>query len=369
MNPIRVLHVVGGMHRGGMETLIMNLYRKIDRNQIQFDFLVHRQRKGAYEDEIASLGGKVYHLTFRDDLNFIKYRKDLNAFFAGHPEYRVVHGHHSALGRFYLKAAKNGGVPVRIAHAHHAQYNHTLRGSLSHLLELGFPKYATEYFACTQSAGAFLLGKDKRCFVVANGVDPAAYAFSTERRNATRRALGLGNCFAVGHVGRFSREKNHAFLLRVFGELLKLQDDARLLLIGGGPLREAVERQARDMGIAGQVMFLGVREDVPDLLQAMDVFLLPSLFEGLPLTLLEAQSAGLPVICSDVVTRECALSPLYQACSLRTPPREWARLALAAAAGEEARRENNRYIVESDFNILRVAAQLQEKYLQLANRG
>lgn len=299
---MRILHVVSVMDMGGMENYIMNLYRKIDRSKLQFDFLVHHGRRGIFEDEIEELGGRVYHTTLMDDLNLVNYMRDLNRLFSKN-EYRIVHGHLGSTAFFYLGAAKRHGVSARILHSHCPGHPNTVKGYIKHALFYLSPIYANIRLACSEQAGKYQFRKEA-FEIVPNGIDVDRFRYDEDMRNDVRRRLGLEGCFVVGHVGRFYYEKNHAYLLRIFQELKKREIDAVLLLLGGGELMEQTRAQARTMGLQDSVRFMGVIGDCGPYYQAMDTFVLPSIYEALPLTGIEAQCAGLPCLFSEGVSRE-----------------------------------------------------------------
>lgn len=210
--PIRVLHIVPNMQAGGLETLIMNIYRNIDRTKVQFDFLVHYTGNYFYDDEIRSLGGRIYKLSVRDDNNFIKYLKDLDAFFKKHPEYKIVHGHMESLGQFYFKAAKKNGVPVRVAHSHNSATENTIKGKIKGLLLKRYKVFATDYFACSQKAGEFMFA-NKKFTVLKNAIIVNNFIYNENERNRLRKELGIKGKIVIGHAGRFCEQKNHKFLI------------------------------------------------------------------------------------------------------------------------------------------------------------
>lgn len=305
---MRILHVVSIMDVGGMESYIMNMYRRIDRTKVQFDFLVHHARRGAFEDEIESLGGHVYHTTLIDDFNLIKYLKDLNRLFGGHPEYKIVHGHLNSTAFFYLGAAKKHGVRHRILHCHCPGKVNSLKGNIKHMVSQLSPLHAGIRLACSTEAGEYLF--KKRSFeVIPNGVDAARFRYNPASRSDVRSRLGLGDRFVIGHVGRFYPEKNHGYILDVFKRVKERIPDAALILLGEGALMDSAREKAKALGIADSVHFLGLIRDCAPYYQAMDVFMMPSLYEGLPLTGLEAQFASLPCLFSDTVSPEVEFSP------------------------------------------------------------
>ncbi len=322
--PIRILHVVGNMGAGGLETLIMNWYRTIDREKIQFDFLVHKTGKAFYEDEIIALGGRVYHCSFLNDYNYISYRKFLREFFTMHREYKIVHGHHSALGPFYLKAAEKAGIPIRISHSHIADFSKSVRGVTKYLITRSFGKYANIHFACSNAAGKYMYGNKYNFEVINNGIDTKKFRYREEYRLEKRRELHVENKKVLLHVGRFHDQKNHSFLIEIFNTVHKLDNNFVLLMAGVGPLQEIIRSKVKELELENSCFFLDNRNDIYALLSAADVFVFPSLYEGLPLTLIEAQASGIQIICSNTITPETKLCERYISLSLMQNVNEWA---------------------------------------------
>lgn len=331
--PLRVLHAVVNMNRGGAETMMMNLYRHIDRSVVQFDFLTGKP--GEFDDEIRSLGGVVHRVPYISEAGPLGYLRGLDRFFAANRQYRVIHAHMDRMSGFVLRAARRAGIPVRIAHSHNTSSEGGAAAKLFKRIAGSFIEpNASARFACSERAAEWLFrGKAGESRILKNGIDCAQYAFDARKRRAAREELGLAEGqLAVGHVGRFNRQKNHMFLLDIFGEVIRRRPDAVLLLCGDGTLREETARRADALGIAGSVRFLGVRPDVHRLLQAMDVLAFPSLHEGLPVTLVEAQAAGLPCIVSDAVTAETDLGlGLLRFISLKRPAGDWAEHVIASS--------------------------------------
>lgn len=296
--PIRVLHILQRMEAGGTQALLMNIYRKIDRTKVQFDFLVVYKEKQFYDDEIESMGGHVYKLSFREDLNLPKFQKDLKDFFKQHHEYQIVHCHAYTIGYFCLKAAKKAGIPVRIAHSHNNETVHDIKYLPKLFMQRLFTLNATDLFACSEEAGKYLFN-DKPFQVLKNAIDSQQFVANENTRREVRQELGLENKFVVGHVGRLHPQKNHDFLIDVFAEIKKKKPDAELILVGTGPLEEKVRSKVADMGLTENVQFLGNRKDMNRIYQAMDIFVFPSLFEGLGIVAIEAQAAGVPIVCSE----------------------------------------------------------------------
>ena len=358
MAPIRVLQVVPAMNAGGMETFIMNVYRAIDRDKVQFDFLYHYDMPCFYDEEILRLGGRITKLTVRQDNRLFHYLGQLKAFFRAHPEYKVIHGHYSGFGMFYNPVARRCGINVRAGHSHNTNYENNLVGRLDRLMSWFFVFGLTDRFACGMQAGRALY-RGRPFTFLPNGVDAARFAaVDPARRSALRAELGVGEQdILYGHIGRFTQQKNHPFLIALFSALLEKQPNARLVLLGEGDGLEAAKAQAAPLG--ERVVFAGVRSNTADYYHAMDAFLLPSLFEGLPVVLVEAQAAGLPCFVADTVAPSAALAD-----GVRFLPLEKNRWVEALAGASLAR--NPRALEQTraaGYDICLTAQKLQEFYL------
>lgn len=362
---IRVLQIVTYMGRGGLETMLMNYYRHIDRSKIQFDFLVHREFEADYDQEILKLGGKIYHISRLVPWSG-SYRAELKIFFLEHPEYRIVHVHQDCLSSVALQCAKECGVSVRIAHSHNSNQDKNLK----YLIKLHYmkkiPDYATDLFACSKSAGRWMFG-ETTFKLLNNAIDTECYRYSKSADMDVREEFSLGNSIVVGHVGRFHPQKNHEFLIDVFYACTKLEPNMKLMLVGDGEGKGKIQQKVRDMKLEDKVIFTGVRSDVNRLMQAMNVFVFPSLYEGLPVTLLEAQASGLSCIISDHITEECIVTNgLVSSISLEESPVRWAEYILKQC---HCNRENHiGEIKKAGYDISAAANQLQNFYLQNAER-
>lgn len=358
--PLRILQVVTNMDRGGLETMLMNYYRHVDREKIQFDFLTHREAPAAYDDEIAALGGRIYHLPRLIPWSRT-YRKALERFFAQHPEYQIVHVHQDCLSSVILQEAEKCGVPVRIGHSHNADQDKNLKYPIKLFYMRSIPRYATDLMACSQKTGKWMF-RGAPFTVLHNAIDAAAYSFDESKRKAVRSALKIPqNALVLGHVGRFMPQKNHAFLLDIFAAVAKKEANARLLLIGDGDLRPGMEERARQLKLSDRVIFTGVRSDVNELLQAMDLFVLPSLYEGLSIALVEAQASGLPCVISDKVSSECMVTRgLVTEMSLSDTPEQWAEHILSRRNVE--RTDRYKEVSASGYNIADSVRALEDFY-------
>lgn len=364
--PLRILHVVTIMDQGGIENMLMNLYRRLDRNKVQFDFLVHRDKKGFFDDEILSLGGKIHRVMPLQVHKLANYLKQLEVFFSIHTEYKIVHSHISVNSFFVLKQAKKNNIPIRIAHSHQAHksiWEHRKkRIPIIWTLKKIINKPLTHRFACGVDAGAWLYGENKKFTVINNAIDTSLFVYNTEKAEQIKKEMGLSNSTVFGHVGRFNEQKNHFFLIKIFHAVKSLQPNSKLVLVGDGELRQQVEAEVSRLGLNDSVMFLGVRDDIPNLLQMMDMFLMPSFFEGLPVTLVEAQAAGLKVFASDAITREVALTDDITFLSLNESPEYWAEQILSALPYN--RGDNSDIIKAKGYDIVESAKRLEQFYLE-----
>lgn len=362
---IRILHVLGNLECGGIQKWLLNIYRSIDRTQMQFDFLVHFSNRSFYDEEIEELGGKIYYFSVRDDFNFIKYRRDLYKFFLSHREYQIVHGHYAALGYIYLDIAQKCDVPIRIAHSHNAFYEKTLIGLGGHLLDRWFAQKATERIACSKEAGDYLYG-NRSYRIQYNSILSEEYRYNCEIREQVRIEFGFEDRFVIGNVGRFSKQKNHLFLLKVFELLYKENKNARLLLCGDGKLKDKIERSVRKLACKDAVVFAGNRRDISRILQGIDVFVLPSLYEGNPVSVIEAQAAGLPCILSDRITKDVNVAMCIQYVSLgssRKSIKEWVN---AIQTKERFSRFNTQQmIVKAHMDSKHESVYLSNMYIQM----
>lgn len=375
MEPIRVLQVVGRMTRGGIETFIMNVYRNIDRTRVQFDFLCHFGEEAEYNDEIRELGGRIYEMPRIKSTNktyyykFFEYKKELNRFFSEHHEYKIIHGHMTNTASIYMPIAKKYGVKCCIAHSHLSHARKGLSGIITNILQLPIEKVADEYFACSDMAAKWLFSdrkiKANRIKIINNAIDSEVYKYNINTRNQYREQLHLDDKFVIGHVGRFFYEKNHEFLIEVFKEIVKLHPDSMLVLVGKGDLKETIENKVNRLNLSNKVRFLGMRSDVPQIMQAMDVFVMPSYFEGLPLVGVEAQAAGLQCIISDSITKEMDITGNVNFLSLNESAEKWAQEILQYKNYNRCNTKNQ--IVQAGYDIKVNANWLQEFYIKKYN--
>lgn len=360
MAPVRVLHVVTYMGRAGLETMLMNYYRNIDREKLQFDFLVHRDFEADYDAEILSLGGKIYRLP---NLNpFSKtYLNALDAFFKEHSEYKIVHSHLDCMSSIPLKYAKKHGVPIRIAHSHNSNQDKDLKYPLKLIYRNKITKYATKLFACSKEAGQWMFKCDDFS-VINNAINASEYVYSQELAKEARASLSIDSkTTVIGHIGRFAPQKNHDFLIDIFAAYKRKNPDSKLLLVGDGDLRERIKTKVTELQLSNDVVFTGIRNDVSSLVQAMDIFVMPSFNEGLPVSIIEAQASGLPCLVSDGVPFECAITDNVRSLPLSDSADIWCETISEMIMNKR----ENQYtaICKAGFDISNNALELQTFYL------
>ncbi len=373
---IRILQVFTIMNRGGSESMIMNYYRNIDRTKVQFDFLVHRpNEKGVFDDEIKKLGGTIYTVDPINIFNTKKYYQQLRVFFNKHVnKYSIVHSHLNTFSCYPLKIAEEYGISTRIAHAHTALPKVTIKDfsskaeaieALKMLTKLQLRKkihkYTTHCFSCGQKAGEWLFGKKNDFKIINNAINASKFTYDKAIADNYKDQNNLEGQLIIGHIGNFTEPKNHSFIIDVFYELNQLKSDSCLVLIGDGPMRKAIEAKVEKLGIKEKVHFLGVRTDIPDLCIMLDIFIFPSFYEGLPVTLVEAQSADLLIFASDTITKEVKITDKLTYLSISESPKFWAQKIFKQHNYE--RINTLALIKERGYDIKQNAFALQEFYL------
>lgn len=359
---IRVLQVVDHMGLGGIQAFIMNVYRNIDRNKVQFDFLLHRYEGNSFREEINQLGGIIHYVPARNQ-GVLKNRMALDVFFKEHPEYKVVHQHESSLSYIEpLIAAKRNYVPIRIIHSHSTRMGNSLIHRILHRLNAKrIHRIATHYLACGKLAGEWLYGQSKvkdKFIVVNNGIKLSNFEYNEDVRDKVRADLCLRNNIAFCHIGRFDTVKNHRFLIDVFNEIIKIVPNSILVLVGSGILMNEIKEKVNDLGLSNHVLFLGLRSDINQIVQGVDAVLLPSIYEGFPVTAIEAQAAGLPFFMSDTVSKEALIKSNSYALSLNDTAKQWAEFIIPRIV----RQVDNSIMYEKGFDIQNTIDSLYKIY-------
>lgn len=351
------------MDRAGLETMLMNYYRNINRNEIQFDFLTHRPEKGAYDDEIKELGGRVYHAPRLYPQNYPAYFKWMAKFFEKHPEYKIVHSHIDTMSYFPLLAAKKAEIPFRIAQSHSSRIGRDFKWPIKFFALKRLPYVANIYFACGQKAGEFVF-KDRKFTVINNAIDTNKFKYDDAIRANKRNELGIAeDTFVIGHVGRFNYVKNQLFLIDIFREILVSRPNSKLILCGKGEDLDKIKEKISNLEIEDKAIILVDRDDVNELYQAMDVFVMPSLFEGLPVVGVEAQTNGLPTIFSNTISQEVLLTSNSRFCSLKEDAKLWSKVILNTDVNRN--RQAIEEIAEAGFDIKNEVNKLSNIYMNI----
>lgn len=365
---LHVLHVFGKLNRGGAESRVMDLYRNMDRTKVQFDFMQHTDRVCDFQPEIEQLGGKVYHVPPFRFWNYFSYCKAWKEFIKKHPEIRIVHGHMTSTASIYLPIAHKKGV-FTIAHSRNAGVDKGIKGKLTKFLRRNLKEKCDRCFACSKLAGEAVFGKEAmeqgNVTIIPNAIDAARFTFDPEVRKQKREELHIQpQEFLIGEVGRFDPQKNQKYAVEILEECRKKNFPAKLILIGEGPLMENVRQQVEELRLQEYVIFTGLQKNVVPFYQAMDFFLLPSFYEGLPGVAVEAQASGLRGILSDAITTETAMTSLMEFRSVQEPARVWADRIMAC--GHYERQNMLKQMQETGFDVKNLANRLQDFYLRVS---
>ncbi len=365
--PIRIAQVIGKWVGGGVEAVVMNYYRHIDKSKIQFDFICDEDSTNIPYEEIEKLGGKVILIPPYQKL--FRYHKELKRILK-EGNYKIIHSHINTLSVFSLFAAKCAKVPVRIAHSHSTTNKKEKKKNLMKQVLKPFSKlFATDYMCCSELAGRWLFGDklydEKKIYLLNNAIDLHKFEYNEKIREEVRKELNIDEeTFVMGHIGRFVTVKNHEFLLDVFHEIYKENKNSILVLAGQGPLKEKIEQKAKEMNLDKAVQFLGQRSDANRLYQAMDVFVLPSLYEGLPVVGVEAQAAGLLYVLSDDMTKETKVLETTTFLSLNEGAKKWAD-TIDNATKQFERKNMLNEMAQKGFDIQKEVKKLEEIYRKL----
>lgn len=363
-NTFRVLHVFGVLNRGGAETMIMNLYQAIDRKKVQFDFVVHTDMQGAYDETVKMLGGHIYHAPRYRGINHFAYIKWWNNFFEEHPEHSIIHSHIRSTAGIFFSVAKRQGR-ITIAHSHSTSNGSGIAAVAKNLFQRGIVHYADYLFACSDAAGEWLFGKKAiakgNYHVLKNAINIQEFGYDEAARKKIREEFGLEDSFVMGTVGRMSVPKNPFGIVKIIQAVCAQLPDAKFLWVGAGELEDDIKQRIRDSSIDDNVVFTGVRSDIPALLSAMDVFVFPSLWEGLGLSVIEAQASGLKCLISETITHEACVTPNVSRLSIESTS-DWVREILEIQR-KPFRSDVAEYILRSGYDITATAVWIQEFYL------
>lgn len=372
-NKVHVLIVADYISRNsGVSSVVMNYYTHIDHSKIQMDFLLYKEPEEEYLEYFQKFGSKVYFSGYPSEIGLRHYEKEIENFFKTHKnEYTVVHVHIPNAAFVVLKYAKKHGVKTRIIHSHNSRgADNRFKKMRNYLLNKIGISYANQYFACSKSAGEYLYGKKKnsQIVVINNAIELDKYFYNPESRTAIRKQLDVGDEILLGHVGRFSEQKNHRFLIEVANQLKIAGVKFKLLLIGGGELEKDIREQIEELKLKEFVIFTGIVSNVKEYMDAMDVFLLPSLYEGLPCVCVEAQANGLPCMLSSNITREVELTDSIHFLDVAEPA-VWSDMIIKMIDSAELsdKRQDNERMTLSKYDIVIQGKNLEERYLSYGN--
>lgn len=365
---IRVLQVFGGLDRGGSETIVMNLYRNIDRDRIQFDFVTHQAVKGDYEDEIEKLGGRIFRIPRYKVINHLSYIKAWKNLLRNHPEWKIVHGHMYTLASIYLNVAKKEGR-LTIAHSHNTSNGKGVKAFVQDMIEKPLPSIADRFMACSDDAGLWLFGEDiiksDRYLILPNAIDVDRFRYNEKTRLNMRNSLNIEDKIVLGHVGRYNYQKNFPFLLELIDKLRDINPRYLLLQIGDGKENKELKDLIKEKNLEDSVKLLGVRDDIPNLMQAMDFFVFPSVYEGLGIVAVEAQASGLRCLVSDKIPAEVQLTKLVEYLPIDNGVEEWIHLIINSELGH--RSDESYHIKEANYDIKQTTNIITKYYLDLVS--
>lgn len=368
---IRVAHIIGKWIGGGVEAVVMNYYRNIDRSKIQFDFFCDEDSTDIPFNEIQALGGKV--ILIPPYQNIFKYNKILKIELEK-GEYKIIHSHINALSVFPLRIAKKSGIQIRIAHSHSTTNNIEWKKNIIKSLLKPFSKiYATDFFACTEHAGKWLFGKSAYkkniIFILNNAIDIKNYKFDSEKRKQFRERNNINSdTFVIGHAGRFVTQKNHEFLIDIFDKFYKKNKNSLLILVGQGPLQGKIKEKINNLKLEDKVLFLNQRNDLNELYSAFDLFLFPSLYEGLGMVIIEAQTSGCPCLVSTEVPRDVKLTDLVKFEDLNSNVDIWS-YDIMSLKKDSDREKYEKIMSKTQYNIITEAKKLENKYIELEEKN
>lgn len=363
---IRVLQVIGSLNNGGSQSMIMQLYRNLDRSKIQFDFVIFKKDELFYKDEIEKLGGKIYTLPEYKIYNHFKYKKAWKDFLKQHPEYKIIHSHVRSTASIYFKIAKKMGLTT-IAHSHSTSSGKGLKAIVKTILQYNLRNVADYCMGCSKTANIWLYGEkvanSNKAYVFKNSIDIDKFLFNNEIRNKIKNEYKIKDDeIVIGHVGRFFTVKNHEFLIDIYSEILKKKEKSKLLLVGDGELRKKIEEKVKLLGIENHVIFTGNQKNVYEIMQAMDIFIMPSIYEGFPVTLVEAQATGLRCLITDNITNEVCITNLVEKEALKNSEAIWAEHAIKMLKENAKRCEYNQIVKKSGYDIKENTKILEEIY-------
>lgn len=363
---VRVLHMIGSLELGGSQSMIMNIYRKIDREKLQFDFIVDHPDRMYFADEIHKLGGKIFIMPTFVGSNVLEIRKKWKEFFLDHQEYKILHSHVRSYASFYLPIAKEFGITT-IIHSHSTSNGRGATALIKNILQIPLRFQADYFMACSKCAGQWLFGKrivrQKNFFIIRNAIDLEQFAYNEDVRTKTRKELGIEKKFVLGFLGRVTASKNPWFVLDVFNEIKQRKKNVKLLFVGDGELLQEIKENAKDKGLAKDIIFTGTKGNTFELYAAMDAYCFPSLWEGLGISLIEAQASGLYCVCSENIPDEAIVTDLVEKVKLDKGAAIWAQKILQHQ--KYNRKCTSDLIRKAGYDIRENARWIQKFYLKI----
>lgn len=361
---MKILYVLSYLSRnGGVQSVVNNYFKNMDKKEISIDFLTLLPGDKNMEEELEKEGCNVYHIKGSEEKNLFLLVKEIKKFFKNHHDYDIIHSHQTNLDIFYLREAKKWKIPVRIMHSHST--NCDISRIRMKVIKVMSKIYANYYVACSKDAGRWMFGKsiDKsnKFYVMNNAINLEKYLYNETIRKRIRKENNLENSFVVGNVSRMTEIKNHKFLIDIFNEILKINNNSKLLLIGDGPLKESLQKQVEQLNIEDKVIFYGTTNKVNEILQGMDVFVLPSKFEGVPVTIVEAAASGIKYVISDNIDSHLLKNDLELKLELNLTSKEWAEKIIKFSYSYNRKNEKE-LLRKSRFDIQEESKNLEEFY-------
>lgn len=370
---IRILQDVSHMDRAGIETILMRYYSRIDRTKFQFDFLINKNKKGAYDEEIIKLGGKLYHTPGLNPLKIIKYKKYIKKLIKDNPDIRILHAHNDAMEYPALLAAKEINFPVRISQSHNTSIDFDLKWPIKTLYRKLIPSVANYYFGCGKDAVKYFFGdktiNNNNYTIIRNAIETQNFIYNEKTRNKIRKLLNINeNTFLIGHVGRFTNQKNHNFIIETMFRFFIKEPfaDVKVILIGDGELEGKIKNKIKKYNMEDKFIFTGNIPNTNEYYQAIDLFILPSKYEGLPLVGIEAQTACIPCIISNKVTDEVKITNLVE--FLPLDEKVWVDMIIEKMNTKHQRKDMTKQIKEKGYDIDTEVKRLESIYYNLASK-
>lgn len=362
---IKVLHVLGHVPIGGVGTFLINTLKYIDKDEISFDFIMFNSSHNSdFTETVIDLGAKVHKFESHLTIKYIfKIKTEVEEHFKMHKDYDIIHIHSPNIGMFVLPAAKKAGIPIRILHSHSTKYsNSKVKSIRNFILDISTRSLVTDFVACSENAGNFLF-KRNAYTVIPNGINIKSFAYDQEGRIKMRNVMGVEDRTVIGHVGNFDYQKNHELLIDIFYEIYKKDKGYLLYLVGNGYLEEKIREKVKKMGLVDSVKFMGRRRDIPNLMQAFDIFVLPSKFEGFGIVCIEAQASGLQCFASKNVPMAAKVTDNISFLDINSPPEQWAERIMSIAGYQ--RKDMSSKVKKEGYDIQDTSKKLQDHYLSL----